>query len=108
MARVDLQDYVKMGKLFETYGALLNEERQKIMSDYFEFNMTLAEIAESKGVSRQAILDAIEKSSQKLQDYEKVLHLVEKNEKLRDSLEKIIETAPQDIKEKINKILKEL
>ena len=91
MARVDLQDFVKMGKLFETYGALLNEERQKIMSDYFEFNMTLAEIAESKGVSRQAILDAIEKSSQTLQAYEK-----------------IIEKAPQDIKEKINKILKEL
>ena len=108
MARVDLQDYVKMGKLFETYGVLLNGDRQKIMSDYFEFNMTLAEIAEEKGVSRQAVLDTIEKSSLKLQEYENSLHLVEKNEKLRNSLEKIIEVAPQDIKEKLNNILKEL
>ena len=61
MSKIDLQDFVEIGKLFEAYGSLLSQDRQKIMNSYFNFNMTLAEIEKKKAISRQAVLDAIDK-----------------------------------------------
>ena len=98
MAKFQLQDFVQFGQLFETYGALLSEDRQKIMAAYFEFNETLAEIAEERKISRQAVLDAIEKSCQKLQGFEQVLGLCAKRQKLVESLTKIHDFAEAEAK----------
>ena len=75
MAKIALQDFIKYGKLFDVYGKLLSADRQRIMSAYFEYNMTLAEIAKEKNISRQAVLDAIDKACQKLDEYEVALKL---------------------------------
>ena len=56
MAKLDLGDFVKYGKLFEIYGSLLSSDRQSVMSMYFDYNMTLVEIAKEKGVSRRMCL----------------------------------------------------
>ena len=45
MAKLDLGDFVKYGKLFEIYGSLLSSDSQSVMSMYFDYNMTLVEIA---------------------------------------------------------------
>ena len=93
MAKFELQDFVQFGQLFETYGALLSDDRQKIMTAYFEFNETLAEIAEERKISRQAVLDAIQKSCEKLSGFEKVLGLCAKRQKLTQSLAEIQSVA---------------
>lgn len=110
MAKIALQDFVKYGKLFEIYGKLLSEDRQRIMSAYFEFNMTLAEIAKEKNISRQAVLDAIDKSCQKLDEYESALRVAEKNEALTARLNEILadKTCSDEIKQKVEKILKDM
>ena len=90
MAKINLQDYVKYGKLFDAYEKLLSEDRQKVMSMYFEFNMTLAEIAKEKDISRQAVLDSIEKSCLKLEEYESKLHIVQKEELLETKLKELL------------------
>ena len=79
------------------------------MSDYFEYNMTLAEIAQEKNISRQAVLDAIDKSCEKLKTTERVLKIVEKKEIIQDELLEISKlTSDKKIKEKVEKILKDL
>lgn len=112
MSKIKLEDFFEIGKMLEVYGKLLSEERQNIMTAYFEFNMTLVEIAQEKGISRQAVLDSIDKSSAKLKEYEKILHLVEKEEKIKKQLEDICLMAKQSsqklIEEKVEKILKEI
>lgn len=110
MAKIELQDFVKYGKLFEVYGKLLSEDRQKIMSLYFDFNMTLAEIANEKNISRQAVLDAVDKSCHKLEEYESVLKVVEKNQILEERLRDICddEGCTKEIKSKVEEILREL
>ena len=70
MAKLKLNDFVRYGKLFEEYSALLSEDRQSIMRLYFDYNMTLAEISAERGISRQAVKDAITKSCEKLDYYE--------------------------------------
>ena len=112
MSKIQLQDYVQFGQLFEVYQSLLSEDRQKIMADYFEFNMTLVEIAQERGVSRQAILDTIQKSCEKLQFFEKCLRLVEKKQiltqKLTDALFLCEKSEQKELAKKIEEILKEI
>ncbi len=109
MSKIQLQDFVYIGKLFVVYGGLLSADRQKIMTDYFEYNMTLAEIAEQRQISRQAVLDAIDKSCNKLKELEKVLNFCEKKDILQQELEQIVDlTNDKNIIEKVEKILKEI
>lgn len=100
MSKIDLQDYIKFGKLFDTYGNLLSKDRQKVMSMYFEFNMTLAEIAKEKNISRQAVLDAIEKSCLKLEEYENILHVVEREELLEAKLTGLLAVCENEAQRK--------
>ena len=107
MSKIDLQDYIKFGKLFDAYGQLLSEDRQKVMSMYFEFNMTLAEIAKEKNISRQAVLDAIEKSCLKLEEYESKLHIVQKEELLEEKLNQLLDVCKTDEqKRKVEELLR--
>lgn len=112
MSKIKLQDFVELGRLFEIYGKLLSEDRQKIMTAYFEYNMTLVEIAEEKGISRQAVLDSIDKSCEKLKEYEKALHLFEEKEKILATFEEIkilaTKNGQEEIVKKVDKILKEI
>lgn len=112
MSKIQLQDFVQYGRLFETYGKLLSDDRQKIMTDYFQFNMTLAEIAKERNVSRQAVLDAIDKSCQKLKNFEELLKLNQKKDLLQQNLEEIAclarQNNAQEIIKKVEKIYKEI
>lgn len=109
MTKFQLQDFVKYGRLFDLYGGLLSADRQKIMSDYFEFNMTLAEIAQEKNISRQAVLDAIDKSCEKLKEFESVLQIYAKRNALRADLSELLSLAEsKELKEKVEEILRKL
>lgn len=109
MTKFQLQDFVKYGRLFDLYGGLLSADRQKIMSDYFEFNMTLAEIAQEKNISRQAVLDAIDKSCEKLKEFESVLQIYAKRNALRADLTELLNLAEsKELKEKVEEILRKL
>lgn len=112
MSKIQLQDFVKYGRLFETYGSLLSEDRQKIMTAYFEYNMTLVEIAEERKVTRQAVLDAIDKSCEKLDKFENALHMNETKQNLVLNLQELKTLADKnsqkEISEKVDNILRKL
>lgn len=112
MSKIELQDYVKFGKLFDLYGKLLSEDRQKTMESYFQFNMTLAEIAKERQISRQAVLDSIDKSCKKLQAFEEALKLYENSTKLSADLEELKrlaeKTNQKQIAEKVEEILRKM
>ncbi len=106
MAKIELIDFVRYGELFEIYGSLLSLDRQKIMSLYFEFNMTLAEISMEKMISRQAVLDSISKSCKKLDEYESLLNLRKEKQKLINNLNNLKSVATIDeMKIKVDEIL---
>lgn len=57
---------VKVGILLDIYGNLLTEKQQDILDLYYNQNLSLAEIAEEVGVTRQAVRDSIVKGENKL------------------------------------------
>lgn len=86
---MELEKTVQMNMLFSFYGALLTPKQAQYMSDYYEEDYTLAEIADNYTVSRQAIYDSIKRAEEALLDYEEKLQLVHEFNNRTDTLKKI-------------------
>ena len=68
--------------LFDYYSALLTERQRDIFEMYVNKNLSLSEIAENLGISRQGVRDGLIKSEKALVDFEEKLCIHKKNQKL--------------------------
>lgn len=99
---------VEMGLLNDYYGGLLTEYQRDILVKYYDEDLSLAEIAEISGVSRQAVRDVVVRASDKLKEYEAKLRLVGKMTVLASEIEDVIVSADTETADKLRKILKEI
>ena len=99
--------------LYDFYGALLSEPQRDIMELYHEDNLSLSEIAEELGQTRQAVHYTLRKAEKALRSYEEKLGLVSSYKENRNLAKKaisIIESAgvsaplAKDLKQIIEKI----
>ena len=74
----EMDKIVEQGLLYDFYGELLNEHQRQIYEDFVFNDLSLGEIANEEGISRQGVADMIKRCNNKLAGYEKKLHLVEK------------------------------
>ena len=72
---------LKYLQLLDCYGALLTENRREICEMYYMLDLSLSEIAEQKGVSRQGVSEALKSSREQLDFYEEKLRHNEQNQK---------------------------
>lgn len=87
--------------LYDIYGDLLTAKQQDYFEDYYFNNLTLSEMAENYEVSRNAIHKQIKEVEEKLNKFEEVLKINEKNKRIKE----IIKDFDNDIKEEILNIL---
>ena len=78
--------------LFDFYGSLLTEHQNDILNDYYNEDLSMAEIAENNNVSKSAISDIIKRSLLQLQEYEDKLNLIKQTK----SLDNIIDRMEKD------------
>lgn len=64
-----------MGLLLDFYGDILPERRRTVMDYYYNDDMSLAEIADEIGISRQGVREQIKKAEEELTFYEEKLGL---------------------------------
>ena len=104
-----MEKLVEQGLLYDFYGELLTEHQREIYEDAVYQDMSLSEIAEEHGISRQGVHDLIKRCDKLLLGYEKKLHLVERFSRIKDKIEKIECRATQkEVKELARQILEEL
>ena len=107
---------VEISMLCEIYGKLLTEKQLDIMDNYYNLDLSLSEIAENEGITRQAVRDIIKKGENKLFEYEEKLlfmkRMLNQEKQIQEiliELSKIQETSSDKKIEKIlNNIRKEL
>ncbi len=84
--------------LYDFYGELLTAHQQSIYEDAVYNDMSLGEIAQERGISRQGVHDLIRRCDKILQDYESKLHLVERFQRAKrkvveiEALTRVFET----------------
>ena len=71
-------------ELFEIYKDLLTDKQRELFSSYYLFDLSLSEIADVEGGSRQSVYDAVKKVKIKLDEYEKILGVQEKTKRLEE------------------------
>lgn len=101
--------------LYDFYGELLTEHQRSVYEDAVYNDMSLSEIAEEYGISRQGVHDLIKRCDKLLSGYEEKLHLVEKFVQAKEKIAEMVtlindlesETSDTTTGRKISK-LKEL
>ncbi len=82
--------------LFDFYGELLTEHQRAVYADALNNDMSLGEIAQERGISRQGVHDLIKRCDKILQDYENKLHLVERFVEEKETVREIRELSGTD------------
>ena len=68
-----MKDDLHFLRLWDLYSPLLTPTQREITDLYFNFDLSLGEIAEQKGVSRQSVSDCLNKCRKQLENYDKKL-----------------------------------
>ena len=81
------EEFVELAGLYDVYGALLKDNQREIFEAYILDNLSLSEIAEEQGVTRQGVYDTINRSRKKLREYEKRLGLQRRSNAISERLQ---------------------
>ena len=84
-----MERIVEQALLYDFYGELLTEHQKQIYEDFILNDLSLSEIAEERGISRQGVHDLVKRCNKILKDYEEKLHLVEKFLSIKQDVEEI-------------------
>ncbi len=79
--------------LLDVYECMLTDRQKELMEYYYCDDMSLGEISENSGITRQAVRDSIKRAEQTLTSLEEKLGLAEKIVKCRDIFDEISQLA---------------
>ncbi len=96
---MDNRDYIIL--LYDYYGDLFNDKQREYFEDYYFNNLSLGEISDNIGISRNAIHKVIKSMEEKLLFYEDKLQLCSKSKKIK----KIIDNLDDSIKKEIEELI---
>ncbi len=77
---------MKLSYLLDFYGEVLDEHTREIMRAYYNDDLSLSEIAEDEGISRQGIHHIVKKGEEQLLFLEDRLALAEQNLEVKRAL----------------------
>lgn len=95
-----MKERIYLNNLYDIYGELLDSKKKEYFEMYYFDNLSLQEISDNLGVSRNAIFKQIKNAEAKLLFYEEKLGLFKKKEVLNE----VIENTSGSIKEKLESI----
>lgn len=94
-----MEKIVRQGLLYDFYGDLLTEHQRHIYEDVVLNDLSLSEIAQEQGITRQGVHDLVRRCDRILEGYEDKLHLVEKFQMTKE--------LASEIRELLNRYLTE-
>ena len=76
----------RMTMLFDFYGELLTERQREFFDLYYNEDLSLAEIAENSGISRQGVRDVIVRAEAAMQEVEDKTGIIKRFHAMQDQL----------------------
>jgi len=78
----ELADRLRVIRLYDTYGRLLTGHQRRLLRLYYHDDLSLGEIAERLAVTRQAVFDALRRSTGELERLEGSLGVLASHDRL--------------------------
>ena len=100
-----MEEKIKVSILFGIYGNILTKTQKKYMQSYYNEDLSLSEIGENEGITRQAVKAILDKSTKKLYEFEEKLSFMKKQKSIKLILKKLEEI---NLKTKQKKYIKEI
>ncbi len=102
---------LKISYLIDFYGDVLTERKRDVLDMYYNEDLSLSEIAEQIGISRQGVRELIKKSEDELLFLEEKLGLAKKMSALRyhtDNIQRLVKSTsvPDSVRAEIDEISK--
>ena len=88
-------DALEMTLLFDYYGELLTERQRACLDLRYNQDLSLSEIAQELGVSRQGVYDNLNRAESILQDMEEKTGFVRRSMETRKAVRQILSAAQQ-------------
>lgn len=85
---MNLNETIEICNLLSIYGKLLTKKQQQVMDMFYYDNLSLSEISENLKITRQAVLDTVNKSTKQLKNFETELGVFKQNLKLNQFIER--------------------
>ncbi len=83
-----MEKTVYMSMLFDFYGQLLTDKQQEYFGLYYNENLSLSEIAEIEGISRQGVRDNIVRAEAILTETEEKTGFLKRHTQLLEQIDK--------------------
>lgn len=78
-----------VSQLLDRYGSILSDKQRRILDGYYNNDLSLSEIAENEGITRQGVRDFVKRSELQLFELEEKLGICRKSKELKDLIEKV-------------------
>ena len=88
-----MEKIVREGLLYDFYGQLLTRHQREVYEKVVYDDLSLTEIAEQTGVSKQAVHDLIRRTTAQMSGYEEKLGLIARFYRIRTSADELIKIA---------------
>ncbi len=102
-----LDQRIRDGLLLDTYGAKLTEKQRMACDMVLMQDLSLAEAAETLGVSRQGVHDLIMRSREHMEEFETAFGLVARRQTMEQMLDENRGRLPEDFYAAFKKILEQ-
>ena len=86
-------DALERTLLFDTYGGMLTDKQKECFDMRYNQDLSLGEIAEELGVSRQAVNDNLTRTEALLRRMDENIGSVKRDMQMRSALQEILEAA---------------
>ena len=83
----------RMAMLYDFYGDLLTDRQKEFYDLYYNEDLSLAEIAENEGITRQGVRDSIKRAEAQLLEMEERLALAARFRRMQEELLTVQENA---------------
>ena len=80
---------LKLAYLLDFYGEVLDDHTRSVMNAYYDDDLSLSEIAEGIGISRQGVRHVIKKGEEELEFLEEKLGLASHHRELKNMADKL-------------------
>ncbi len=108
MAQEDLRKKVDLAFLSAFYGGVLTEKQRQVLSLHCEEDLSLGEIAEEVGISRQAVHETLNRAAARLQEMENALGVASRFRRMEAGLQEALDALQQNDNRQAERIISRL